>query len=178
MNLTKKSGKKAQMELLGVAVIVVFLALGIYLVVKFNITQPQSNTKASYTSSQLSSNMISSIITTTTANCTNKDMLDILIDCADYSPEGNIICIDYVGPPSHQNKSCEYFNATMNQILNNTLDAWGQNYIFNITTVSGSTIEQVWGKSRGTCTGERKTGQYFFETNVKGTMLIRLDMCS
>jgi len=176
MNLTKKSGKKAQMELLGVAVIVVFLALGIYLVVKFNITQPQSNTKASYTSSQLSSNMISSIITTTTANCTNKDMLDILIDCADYGPAGSIICNE--NNVGYQNKSCEYFNATMNQSLNNTLDEWGQSYIFNVTTTAGSSIQQVWSKSMGNCTGERKTSSYPFPTNVKGTMLIRLDMCS
>src|SRR3990167_7129515 len=141
------NGKKSQMELLGMAVIVVFIALGIFFVVKFNILKQPSETKKVYTQSELAGNMLSALIETSAFDCPSFDMLDLMIDCADNYPKGSIVCKE---ENSYKNMSCEYFNYTINYIFNSTLDTWSTKYVFNITTEA----TPVLGKRSSNCTGE------------------------
>ena len=167
-------GKKAQMEMLGIAVVVVFLALGIYFVVQFNLNEP-TESKNVYTQSELAYNTITAIITTNAADCPYWDLATLLIDCADYLDSGGqLVCKEENG---HENKSCEYLNYTVRHIMNQSLDVWNKNYLLNVTTVNGLRLEQVYSLSHGNCIGEKRASEYFLRTNVKGTMLIKLEMC-
>ncbi|MBS3109202.1 hypothetical protein J4227_01610 [Candidatus Woesearchaeota archaeon] len=167
--------KKAQMEILGIAVIVVFLALGIFFIVKFNILNEPESAKKVYTQSELASNTISAMLETTAADCSNLKLLDIIIDCADfYSSDGDIVCNTAGGV---ENRSCSYARHTMDYMLSSTLEYWEKNYVFNVTTLSGSSVFPVYGRAYGKCAGEKRHGQFFFQTGT-GTMLVQLDVCS
>jgi hypothetical protein len=167
--------KKAQMEVLGITVIVVFLALGVFFMVRFNILKEPSQTKKVFTQNELAFNEISAIIKTTSEHCSNIDMLDLMIDCVDfYSSRGDIVC-DSVGGVDI--KSCEYMNHTVLKIFNETLGKWNQNYIFNITVLNGNRVESIYGIKAGHCAGERRSGQYYFESNSRGTVHLKLDIC-
>lgn len=162
--------KKGQMELLGIAVIVVFLALGIYFVVRFNILKEPGETKKIYTQSEIASNMLSALVATTAVDCGNIKMLELIIDCADYySINGSNIC----RTANNKNATCEYMNYTISRIFNQTLDTWGKNYIFNITTEAGP----VYSMKSQNCSGNKRAGQFFFPTGTRGLMLIELDVC-
>jgi hypothetical protein len=168
-------GRKSQMEILGIAVIVVFLALGIFFVVKFNVFSTPSGTRDVYTQSELSSSVVSAIISTTTPDCKNANVRQLLIDCAaNFYYGGSIICKT---EDDHDNLSCEYVNQTLNHLLNITLDSWSKNYIFNVTTALGTEPQVVYSKVGGSCIGSRMASQFFFPTGTGGTLLLKLDVC-
>lgn len=158
--------KKAQMELLGLAIVIVLIALGVMFIVRFNILKEPSKTRQSYTASTLASNTVSALLVSNTVNeCANVNIRDLLIDCAENLLEGgSITCSD-------GDKSCEYVNDTLDYIFNNTLEIWGHEYVFN-----ASTTKTVAYSSNSNCTGERKSSLFFFETSA-GTLFIRLDIC-
>ncbi len=171
-------GKKAQMELLGVAVIVVFLSLGIFFVVKYNISQPISNTKQVYTQSELSSNTIGAMLTTTVQYCKNNVLADLMIDCASdtTSNDGSKLCKD--PRPGATNTTCDEMKNVTSDIFNQTLDKWVKAYVYTVTITDGQTVNQIWNKTKGQCLGEKRSSQYFYSTKTLSTLLIKLDICS
>ncbi len=171
-------GKRGQMEILGMTVIVVFIALGIFFIVQYNLSKKPGETRKVYTQAEMSSNMASALITTTAKDCRHADFLDIMVDCADYYPIGSIVCkTESIAGVPYDNMSCEYLNYTLRYIFNQTLDTWHTSYQFNISTYQGSSIQAIYGLANGDCTGQKRSGQYFFETRTRGTMVIKLDIC-
>ncbi len=156
--------RKAQMEIMGLAVIMILAVLGLLFVVKFVLMKPEtkSELRQSQQESQLAANLINAFLKTTT-DCPGKHSVTTLIqDCAQLSPR--IRC----GALS----SCEFVNQTINDILDQTLEEWGKTYQFTISDIS----EEI-NISNGDCSGERETK--FSPIQAAGkTVVLKLDICS
>ena len=150
--------KKAQMEIMGLAIIVVLVALAMLFVVRFVVLKSPTEIKKTFTYTQLSANTLNTLLKTTTG-CKGQDVTQLLQDCA---ASENIICED-------GNSSCYFVNKTINGILEQTLVKWNKEFVFNATLTDISFV-------KGSCLGERQSKLYPIPTDA-GVMIVRLDIC-
>jgi len=156
--------KNGQMEILGLAVIIILITLAGLFVVRFVILKPAEISK-DYTMKSLAVDTITAMLRTNTL-CHGESIKDLLMDCA----EGpNILTC----PGSK--KSCEYVNETIEDILTKTLNIWNKNYIFNASQ-AGIYFEN------GNCTkvlmkpgGKKESAVQPLPTHPP--MEVRLDVC-
>lgn len=121
--------KKAQMEMIGLVVIVILLTLGMLFMAQFALKE--DNTKKVFTSKGLAYSTMSALMEVTIAsNCggeyagTNPRLKDILQDCAvNYNELRSL----YSCNGQH---SCAFLNETIATFLNQTLGTWGKHYEF------------------------------------------------
>lgn len=120
---TKQKNKKAQIEIMGLLVIVILVSLVIFFALSFNLKNAvnEAPVKQDFKDAQTTGNFGTTLLETTT-NC-SRSIRDLLSDCA-FTQE--VIC-------SGQN-SCELANNTMNMILEETLDKWNYNYTLQISS--------------------------------------------
>ena len=160
--------KKSQMEIMGLAIIIILLTLGILFVVQFVVLKEPSDIKKTFTKSQMAANMLNSILKTNSKDCYSNTITQLLQDCANYNenPAGLMIC-------ENNNNSCEYANSTISYIFDNTLAEWGnQSFYFSVFINPNTPILEQGSK----CSGERESKQSFVKTNL-GILTIRLDIC-
>lgn len=161
--------KKSQMEIMGLAIIVILITLGILFVVQFVVLKEPSDIKKTFTRSQMAANMLNSILKTNSKDCYDATISQLLKDCADYyqNPSGLTVCDNTMN-------SCEYVNSTTKYIFTQTFEEWGnQTFYFSVFVGLGDPILE-----QGTeCTGERESKQSFIKTD-SGILTIRLDICS
>ena len=112
--------RKAQMEVMGIAVVVILMLVGLALFVAF-MPEP-SKLREEFTQSQLATNTAGSILKTTIPEC-REQIDDLLIDCASVLP--TIIC-------SNGKTSCEMVNQTLEIIFNKTLNTFGTAFYFEV----------------------------------------------
>jgi len=178
--------KKSQMEIMGLAVIVILVSLGILFAVQYVIFKKPTQTVKTYSTLQIASNTLNSLLTTTT-DCRaagNVDMTQLLQDCAAFPA---ITCDNGMN-------SCEFSDTSINYILNNTLKKWRYPFRLYVFTLSGSgnsavknqvflrnngdfpeCISSNIGRS-GSAYGSKDSKQFFIPTDV-GTMYVQLDIC-
>jgi len=140
MKKITKNNKKAQTEILGLAIIVVIVSIGLLFVVKFLITQPPQETRESYIRSELASNILGSIMDADT-NCKGHSIPYLIKDCAEYDP-GRISCGGSL--------SCEYIESHINFILSNFMDTLGGNKSYKFLAELDQEI--LFEISEGNCT--------------------------
>jgi len=120
----KKKNKKAQMEMMGLTVIVVLVAIGMLFFISFNInsTSTTEEPKQEYNEKQLATNYILALLKTTTS-CKDLTIQDLLQDAA---------------LPAYSTLSCsgsnstEYVNQTIDEIIDNSLETWHTQYLLKI----------------------------------------------
>lgn len=120
MRFTKR--RKAQMEILGLMIVIILIIMGILFAVRFVITKPASETKQEYTRSQLTSNFGIALLQATTEDCRGIDMTELLTDCSEFE---SITC-------GNGKRSCDYANESILYILENTLDPWRVKYYISV----------------------------------------------
>ena len=144
-----KLGKKAQMEIIGLVVIVILIALGMLFMAKFALKEdPQ---KKIFTRKGLAYSSLSAVLKTTitdTECSTDFAQLvhpqmgkDLLEDCAKYyaySPDGYSLyrCKSLID--QEKKHSCIFVNETITQLLTDSLGAWNKNYEFKAWLVKVS----------------------------------------
>lgn len=119
--------KKSQIEIMGLMIIVVILALALLFVLKVVFTDEGTSKSRTYETSTLVEAFVNTLFQTT-AGCTGDVTIqDLLLDCARHpSSGGSIACTD-------GKKGCTFANETIGYILQETLDVWGydvQSYEF------------------------------------------------
>ncbi|MCF7861067.1 hypothetical protein K9M79_02390 [Candidatus Woesearchaeota archaeon] len=120
--------KKSQMEVLGLAFVVILIMLGLFFIVILDANKEVSTQRTDFMFKQRASNMINSIIHSSTKDCNNNKIEDLMRDCAN---GGTVIC-------DNGENSCEYVNSTLEYIFNQTLDIWvPTGYAFNVSSESG-----------------------------------------
>lgn len=131
---------KGQMEIMGLAVIVVLVVLGLLFALLWMVPEmPKAPVKAR--ESVLAANFLNTLLGTTT-ECEERTVRDLLQDCA--LTGGIMLC--------ERKTSCEKSKEIIQKILDSTLEVWGKDYYF---TISGSpdvkkiTFEEL-------CPGERE----------------------
>jgi len=114
--------KKAQIEMMGLTVIVVLVSVGLLFFISFKLTPQdvQPAPKQQYSEKQLATNYIQAALKTTTG-CKDLNLQEILQDCALYKELDCLV-----------EDSCFHVNLTLNNITNGSLDVWKQPYHFKI----------------------------------------------
>ncbi len=115
--------KNGQIEIMGLMIIVVILALALLFVIKVVFTEKETPESQAYVTSTLVEAFVNTLFQTT-ARCTGDVTIqDLLLDCARHPYSGgSITCTDGSG-----RDACTFANETIGQILQETLDVWGYN---------------------------------------------------
>jgi len=157
--------RKAQMEIMGLAVIVILLSLGLLFVLRFMVLNEPSDLRQSYTRTQLASNLLNTILKTST-DCRGNTINELIHDCAVY-PTPQQCTADKT--------SCYMANESIKIILNETLTKMGNRSFNFVTSLNNDII--IDPIQNGDCSGEKDTEIQPLPT-VKGDIIIRLEICS
>ena len=158
--------KKSQMEILGLAIVVVLILVGTIFVVKFIALKPQTNYRSTFISSQLASNWVNTFMRTSPADCPYvSEMKDLIQDCAQGS---NIIC-------NNGEDSCEYVGFTADKIINQSLAKWRYKHEFMVYTDLNTPLVKIGSR----CTKEKKSKLFPIPLGYENAnVFVKLDICS
>ena len=154
--------KKAQMEILGLAIVVVLLILGMVFVIEFIVTKKPSNLKKDIVESQVASNYLSTYLDTSVPECNSLTITELLQDCA---AQGGIKCQD-------SKPSCDKAKEVAQAIFARTFDQRKLRYDLSAFLSEKTPILSV-GKI---CTGEKRSKTFPIPTRA-GTLFVRLNIC-
>ena len=125
-NHAPDNAKKGQMELLGIALIVVIVSIGMMYLLVFMVGKPAKLLHATYVEKEMSQNFIGALLRTQSRDCKGIAIGDLLQDCANYeSTGGNILCAD-------ETSSCQYVEKQIADILQQTFYRWEYSYRFRV----------------------------------------------
>jgi phosphomevalonate kinase len=158
--------KKSQLEMMGLVVIVIIIAMALLFVIQFVLTKQPSTLKKTYTYTELAANTLNAITKTNAVDCNNQEITQLLQDCASAGGyRGQIICDDGI------TDSCLYVNKTIGEMLDNTLKQWNKAYNFTADK-AGISI------ANGNCSGERQQKVYPIPLlDASEPMLVTLSIC-
>lgn len=117
--------KKAQMEILGIAVVVVIILVGLMFFFIFASSGSPTSIAADVAHTQIGANTINALLKTTTP-CKKLAISELITDCID-GPS-----VDCSGKDS-----CVYAKEQINGILMDTLSKWGIDFQFSVLKQSG-----------------------------------------
>jgi len=165
--------KKSQTEILGLAIIVVIIIIGIVLSLRFMRPNQTQELKDAFTDSTLASNMLN-VMLKTTLDCKDIELKNLLQDCAEGAQNK-----EYCGPEDRF--PCEKAKAIISLLLNETLTKMNREYSFEAKIQRDVKITLP---ERPTCT-ESSVGTryqtYKFQSyplpTKRGTMEITLAIC-
>ena len=154
--------KKSQMEILGLAIVVVLLILGFIFVVKFIALKKPGTLKKEVVESQVASSFISTYLSTSVEECSGLTATELLQDCA---TQGGISCQDHVG-------SCDKAREVAAAIFSGTFEQWKWKYEMTASLSGRPAIMQL-GTS---CSGQKRSKTFPLPTKA-GTLIVKLDIC-
>lgn len=159
--------KKAQFEMIGMAIVVTLVILGMFIAIRLQMFSTPSTIQTEYGQVQLASNFLNTMLITNT-DCGDRIMRELLIDCA----HNKAIKCD-------NEDSCTRAEKIMDQILSKTLDEWNAKYLLTLKT-KGSQIAGIDEKRNDCVPDEMDTempGIYYYNLEGGKTLTIRLDLC-
>ncbi len=155
--------RKAQLEIMGLVVVVILVSLGFLFALQFVVLQAPENPRETFVREQMAQNTLHTLVLTTTT-CHELSMTELIQDCFDTLSD-----LDCGG-----RSSCEFLSGVTSSILNSTLKTWQRNYAF--TLVRGDAV-RVQLKHKG-CPEDRDVGRMFLPSrDGGGNILVRLDVC-
>ena len=158
----KKFQKKSQTEIIGLAIVVVLLIIGMTFVIRFMLEKEPVDYKKQFTQAEIASNMLNTLLKTTSKDCNELTMTQLLQDCGHSK---SIFC-------ENGQVSCDYAEETAREVFSNTLDAWKLDYEFKAFQQEESPIFTL-----GTaCPASRKSKTFPIPTG-SGTLFVKLDVC-
>ncbi|NQU98093.1 hypothetical protein HQ533_01385 [Candidatus Woesearchaeota archaeon] len=152
--------RKAQMEIMGLIVIVILLVLGMVFMVTLQTNRPKNEIKTSYEDDQLASNFIISFLKTN-SECRGYTMEELIQDCA-------------TGDRLGCGGSCKYLNQTLHDTISKTLDVWGKKYRFEINMPNSNIV------FNSSCDADDEKDSAFQPISLypqTGTVVLKLDIC-
>ncbi len=163
-NKNTKKRKKAQMEIMGLALIVILVTLAVLFAVQFILLREPSEARKEFIHKELASNTVSTLLSTNT-ECNNNKISELLIDCAD---DRLLDC--------RRKGSCEFAHDTIKDILEDTLSKWNKEYYLTVKR-NNQTLPHF--NPIGTpCPGEKITSSpCCILPTEQGPMNINLDIC-
>lgn len=160
--------RKAQMEIMGLVIVVILIALGILFALRFSLSAEKTDLRQEVVESELGSHMLNAMLSTTT-NCTHNPitLAELYQDC---SVANTIVC-------NSQRKACEEARFASEFIFNKTLDAWGKDYYFTIEGAASFQAQSLLNISNnGPCQRLYELKTVPLPTRV-GTALLKLYIC-
>jgi hypothetical protein len=146
--------KRAQLEFIGLAVIVLLVSLGLLLAVRFILFKKIENPKPKFDATQLSSNFLNTL-TETTTTCRGMSYKELItsyfesryVNCGRNSSE--IIPND------------AYLRNFTESIINDTLRSRNRQFLFDAEMQGGSATKLTYGQDTG-CTTQKTSVEKFF----------------
>jgi len=160
----RELGKVAQMEIMGLAIVVILIGLGMLFAVTFVLKKPAGDTAARVKESTLAANFLNTLLSTNTP-CQERTVKELLQDCA--LTGGIVEC------PG--GKSCEFAQSQIKQILDDTLLAWRKSYRFS---VNGSPEVEKISFSGGKCRTDREAKVHPVPVRPGFDITLRLEICT
>ena len=160
------NNKKTQMEIMGLAIVVILIIIGMLFVVRFVMVRKPAEFKAEFTQAQLASNMLNAFLKSNTG-CSDMSITELLQDCGQSQ---SVYCSGRL--------SCEYVKDTAKSIFIETLEKWNYEYRFSAYFDESSPIIVVENIDVGEiCTGEKKSKIFPVPTTTR-SLYTKLDICS
>jgi hypothetical protein len=154
--------RKAQMEILGLAIVVVLVLVGLVFAVRFIILKDDTSFRDPFLSSEIASNTINTFLKTNSRDCNDLTMTELLQNCAQRT---GIVC-------NNGESTCKYVNSTAFLILGQTLEEWNYEYEFLAYENANPPIIEL----GNACPGQKRSK--LFPIPIKsGTMFVKLDIC-
>ena len=157
-----KTDKKSQMEILGLAIVVVLILIATVFVVKFLLLRKPTDYRNPFITAELASNMLSTFLKTAADDCSMLTMTELLQDCAQGKA---IVC-------NNGQDSCSYVASTASYVFSQTFDKMNMNYEFLTYYNENSPLIRL-GK---TCTAEKRSKLFPIPIS-SATMYAKLDIC-
>ena len=154
--------KRAQMEILGLAIVVVLILVATIFIVRFLVLKTPTEYRKGFVSSELASNMLNTLLKTAAIDCSQLTMTELLQDCAQGK---SITC-------GTGEDSCKFVESTAKEIFEDTINKWNMNYEFLAYTDSNSPLVKI----GNACKAEKRSK--LFPIPISGaTMYTKLDIC-
>lgn len=115
--------KKGQVEIMGIALVVILITIGIVYLAKYS-TEPPKRTQEEFQRRELPKTIITSIVEVV-STCNNEKMADVIQDCGFGT---SMTCMDANNQPFAPPSSCNYLKTTLKQILDNMLGRFQYSY--------------------------------------------------
>lgn len=126
--------KKSQAEIVGIAIVMVLIMLGVVFVIRFIVLPENENIKQIYDQIQIGANFIDAMLITHT-NCSGVTMTELIKNCFEQydNPTSQHRCpeVPICDTPGGC-RACEFLNATIEFMLNRSLDSINERYDFFI----------------------------------------------
>ncbi len=164
--------KKSQMEILGLAIVVILITLAMVFVVRFIAFKTPTDYRKGFVNSELASNMLNTFLKTSSgAECSQLTMTELLQDCGQ---GGEICCTNCNNDDTSDDvKSCEFVRTKAIYIFGQTFDKWNMKYEFLAYADQNNPRITIGAR----CTGEKQFKMYPIPIKA-GTMYVKLDICT
>ena len=158
-----KFSRKSQTEIIGLAIVVVLLIIGMTFVIRFMLAKEPVDYKKQFTQAEIASNTINTFLKTSSRDCKGLTMTELLQNCG-YG--GIITC------PNEQT-SCVYALEAAQEIFRETLDAWNLNYEFKAFLQETSPIFTLGSP----CPASKPSKTFPIPTGSGAALFVKLDVC-
>ena len=153
---------RAQMEIMGLAIIIILVSLGMLFAVQWMLKKPGVTLAEAEKDATIATNFLNTVLSTTT-DCYDRSVRALLQDCA--LTGGRLNCFG-IG-------SCEYAKREITTMFEGSLDKWQKKYYF---TISGAPdVESIrFGQA---CTGEFESKRHPVPVRPGFQIELKLDIC-
>lgn len=155
-------GHRSQTEILGFAMVVLLVSVGLLFFIYFVATSQGSDLKKVFTDKQLAVNMNDALLSST-SGCKGLEFERLIIDCAGSASYSCSVGVN----------SCDYLQSSLQNVFDKTLDVWGKEYRYQIYFQGEPPLVDI---SNGACSGELEPGIFYLPVQGR-TVFVRLDIC-
>lgn len=151
------------MEVMGLAMIIILIALGMLFAVRFILKKPSVQPVQTAKESTLAANFLNVLLNTNT-HCNQRTIKELLQDCA--RTGGITNC--------GTTNSCTFASETINTLLDTTFNQRNKAYQFSIT---GAPEVQKIQLSNGKCTKDKEAKQHPLPVTPGFDIILKLELC-
>ena len=163
---------KAQMEIFGLMIIVILVAIGLLFAITV-LTKPPSVEEQKVTESLQAANFLNTALGVTVPDCGNRAARQLLQDCALAGVEndrwiGAGECDDGVN-------TCQKLRSVLSTLLQETFGKWGRDYVLFMN--NSAAVEEI-RLSKGSCLGEHEGSSRIEKVRSDFDVRVTLYLCS
>ena len=163
--------KKSQMEILGLAIVVVIILMATIFVVRFVVLKTPTDYREGFVYSEEANNFVSVFLKTNADGCKQLTMTELLQDCAQSESLCCLNCDD--ADTSTHVSSCRFVNLTAAEVFENTLKKWSAKYEF----LTYRKNDKPFIKLGEQCKGEKRSSRPWPIPIKADTIYVKLDIC-